>query len=171
MAFTPLMRFLPYSLVSSSFLVRLKNLCFISTCLMVSASNISKYLQFSFSSSILIFSKFSNSIRCRFLLLLICMAHFSMPNTIPVSWQYIFTAYIRISSFFTYVATNILLLLLLWELADCLSLESEWQQVSSSLQDSFRYSGSSQQCCSLDCFHSSRYFQLLPFLLPISWWL
>ena len=40
-------------------------------------------------------------------------------------------------------------------------LESEWQQVSSSLQDSSRDSGRSQQCCSLDILHPSRYFQVL----------
>ena len=35
-------------------------------------------------------------------------------------------------------------------LADGLSLEFEWQQVSSNIQDSSEYSGRSQQCCSLD---------------------
>ena len=35
-------------------------------------------------------------------------------------------------------------------LADGLSLEFEWQQVYSSLQDSSKYSGCSQQSCSLD---------------------
>ena len=34
--------------------------------------------------------------------------------------------------------------------ADGLSLEFEWQQVSSSLQDSSQYSGRSQYCCILD---------------------
>ena len=42
----------------------------------------------------------------------------------------------------------IIIILLLWEfftptLTDCFSLESEWQQVSSSLQDSSQYSGRS----------------------------
>ena len=46
-------------------------------------------------------------------------------------------------------------------LADGLSLESEWQQISSSLQDSPQYSGQSRQCCSLDSLHPSRYFQVL----------
>ena len=46
-------------------------------------------------------------------------------------------------------------------LADGLSLEFEWQQVSSSLQDSSQYSGRSQQCCSLDGLHSSAKFQVL----------
>ena len=35
-------------------------------------------------------------------------------------------------------------------LADGLSQESEWQQVSSGLQDSSQYSSQSQQCNSLD---------------------
>ena len=53
-----------------------------------------------------------------------------------------------------------------WELltsvlADGLSLEFEWQEISSSLQDSSKYSGRSQQCCSLDCLNSSSYFQVL----------
>ena len=50
-------------------------------------------------------------------------------------------------------------------LADGLLLEFEWQQVSSSLQDSSQYSGRSQYCCSLDGLHSSSYFQLLHSLL------
>ena len=36
-----------------------------------------------------------------------------------------------------------------------LSLETEWQQVSSSLQDTSQYSGWSQKNCSLECLHSS----------------
>ena len=43
--------------------------------------------------------------------------------------------------------------------ADSLSLEFEWQQFSSSLQDFSRYSGCSQQC--LDGLHSSSNFQIL----------
>ena len=35
-------------------------------------------------------------------------------------------------------------------LADSFSQESEWQQVSSSFQDSSQYSGRPQQCCCLD---------------------
>ena len=54
----------------------------------------------------------------------------------------------------------------LWEfftsvLADGFSLELEWQQVSSSLQDSSQYFGQSQQCCILDSLHLSHYFQVL----------
>ena len=45
-------------------------------------------------------------------------------------------------------------------LADGFSLESEWQQVSSSLQDSSYYSGRSQQYCRLDGLHSSANFQV-----------
>ena len=45
---------------------------------------------------------------------------------------------------------------------DGLSLEIEWQQVSSTLQDSSRYSGRSQYCCcGLDGLHSAANFQIL----------
>ena len=49
--------------------------------------------------------------------------------------------------------------------ADGLSWESEWQQVSSNLQDSSQYSGWSQQYCILDELNLSSNFQLfqLPF--------
>ena len=46
-------------------------------------------------------------------------------------------------------------------IADGPSLKSEWQQVSSCLQDSSYYSGSSQQCCHLDGLHSSSNLQVL----------
>ena len=46
-------------------------------------------------------------------------------------------------------------------LADGFSLEFEWQQVSSSLQDSFQYSGRPQQCCHLDSIYPSANFQVL----------
>ena len=45
-------------------------------------------------------------------------------------------------------------------LADGLSLEFERQQISSSLQDFSQYSCRSPQYCSLDCLHSSSYFQV-----------
>ena len=53
-----------------------------------------------------------------------------------------------------------------WELftlalADSLALEFEWQQNSSSLQDSSQYSCRSQQYCRLDGYHSSSYFRVL----------
>ena len=44
------------------------------------------------------------------------------------------------------------------------SLELEWQQISSSLYDSSKYSRWSKQCCSLDSFDSPSDFQLLQFL-------
>ena len=46
-------------------------------------------------------------------------------------------------------------------LADGFSLKFEWQQVSSSLQDSSQYSGRPQQCCRLDSLYPSAYFQVL----------
>ena len=58
------------------------------------------------------------------------------------------------------------IILLIWEffipaLVNGFPLESEWQQVSSSLQDSSQYSSWSQQCWSLDGLHSFFYFQVL----------
>ena len=46
-------------------------------------------------------------------------------------------------------------------LADSFSQEFEWQQVSSSLQDSSQYSGRSQQYCRLDSLYPSAIFQVL----------
>ena len=46
-------------------------------------------------------------------------------------------------------------------LADGFSLDSEWQQVSSSLQDSSQYSSRSQYCCRLGGLHPSANFQVL----------
>ena len=46
-------------------------------------------------------------------------------------------------------------------LADGLSLEFAWQQVSSSFQESSQYSDRSHHFCSLDSLHPSRYFQVL----------
>ena len=40
-------------------------------------------------------------------------------------------------------------------------MEFEWQQVSSSLQDSSQYSSQSKQCCSLDGLHLSSHFQVV----------
>ena len=46
-------------------------------------------------------------------------------------------------------------------LADGFSLESEWQQVSSGLQNSSQDSGRFQQCCDLDSLYPSANFQVL----------
>ena len=46
-------------------------------------------------------------------------------------------------------------------LADGFSPESEWQQVSSRLQDSYQYSGYSKQCNRLDSLYLSANFQVL----------
>ena len=46
-------------------------------------------------------------------------------------------------------------------LADGFTLESEWQQVSSSLQDFSQYSVRSQQCYRLHGLHSSAVFHVL----------
>ena len=46
-------------------------------------------------------------------------------------------------------------------LVDGFSLEFEWQQVCSSLQDSSQYSGCPQQCCRFDSLYPSANFQVL----------
>ena len=51
---------------------------------MVSASNITKYLKFSFFPSVLIFSWVGSSILSCFPLFIIHMAYFSMPNSVPI---------------------------------------------------------------------------------------
>ena len=101
--FIPFKRFLLDSFVSSSFLVLLRYsfriLSFISTCLVVP-----KYLYVSFSPSVLILSWSGCSIPsviCRLPLFITSMSHFSMPNSIPISWMYILTACIRASSSFS----------------------------------------------------------------------
>ena len=105
----PLMRFLLESFVSSSFLVLLKYsfriVSFIGTCLMVTASKIPKYVLVSFCPSVLILSWFGNSIPSVICLLLFMtsMAHFSIPNSIPMSWLYILTACIRVYNFFHFL--------------------------------------------------------------------
>ena len=46
-------------------------------------------------------------------------------------------------------------------LDDDFSLEADWQQIPSSLQDSFQYSARHQQCCSLDSLCLSSDFQFI----------
>ena len=113
--FIHVMRFLLESFVSTSFLVllrysfRIKS--FICTCLMVLASKIPKYLKVSFSSSVLILSWFGSSypsVICRLPLFMTSMAHFSMPNSIPMSWLHILTACMRVSSSFSFFANNLM---------------------------------------------------------------
>ena len=71
-------------------------------------------------------------------------------------------------SFFFFFFQLLLLLLLFTPLefftsvlANGFSLEFEWQQVPSSLQDSSQYSGRPQQCCRLDSLYLSANFQVL----------
>ena len=113
--FIPLMRFLLYTLLSSSFPILLKYsfwiFSFISTSSMVSASNIPKYLHVSFSTSILISSSFGNSIAyimCRFLLLIVSMTHFSIPNSIPISRLNILTICIRFSNCISFLVNSLM---------------------------------------------------------------
>ena len=108
--FIPLIRFLQQSFVSSSFLVLLRYsfliFSFISPCLMASAYRIPKYLCF-LSPSVLILSRFGSSIAsitCHLSLFITSMTHFSMPNSTLMSWLYILTVCIRVSSSFSFFA-------------------------------------------------------------------
>ena len=88
--FISLMRFLLYSLVWSSFFVLLRN----------------TFFNFSFSPSVQItffsFFSFIPSAICRLPLFNFSMAHFSMPNFIPISSLYIITNCIRVSNSFSF---------------------------------------------------------------------
>ena len=108
------MRLLLYSLVSSSFLVFLRCslliFSFISTCLMVSASNTPKYLVV-YCSSVLIFNWFGSSIpsvMCRSLLFIISMGYFSMPNSIPLFRLYFLATCVRGSDSFSFLANSLM---------------------------------------------------------------
>ena len=97
-----LIRFLLQSLVSRKFLVRLSySFCyfffpsrfFYGVCFQYSLE-----LVIFFSQSVLIRSWFANSIPsvfCLFLLLIMNMAHFFLPNSIPLSWLYISIVFIQ----------------------------------------------------------------------------
>ena len=104
--FIPLMKFLFNSLVSISFLLlgySFRFFSFISTCLMVSASSIPKYLQVPFSPIVLTLSWFVSSILsviCRFPHLIINTTGFSHPNSIPIS--YVSLDCVGISSYILY---------------------------------------------------------------------
>ena len=57
------------------------------------------------------FSWFGSSIHfiiCLFPLLIISVVHFSMPNSIPISWLYILTARIRVSLLFSFSANSLM---------------------------------------------------------------
>ena len=129
LVFIPFIKFLLFSLFSNSFLVLLRYasliFTFISTCLIMSASNYPMHLYVSFSPCDLIFSWFGSSISSvfyRFQFFITSIAYFSIPNSVFMSWLFIIII-IHTLELFTSA------------LADGFSLESEWQQVSSSLQD------------------------------------
>ena len=110
--FIPLIRSLQRSFVSSSFLFLLGYsfliFPFISTCLMISNS---KYLWVSFSPNVLNLSWFGSSIlsvKCRLPLFITSMAHFSMPNSIPMTWLYILTESIKVYNSFSFLANSLM---------------------------------------------------------------
>ena len=109
--FIPLMRFL-LCLISSSFLVLMRYsfliFSFISPCLIVSVSNIRKYLKLSFSPNVCQFGSSGPSVIGCIPLFIISMVHFSVKNYIPISWLYMFTACIRVSDSYLFLANNLM---------------------------------------------------------------
>ena len=97
---------------------------FIYECLVMFASIIPKYLEVSFSPSVLVFSWFVYFYSFRYLLFpAFHFEHgtFFLPNSIPISSLYIFTACIYVSNSFLFLAP-----LTVFPLADAFSLEFEW---------------------------------------------
>ena len=65
---------------------------------------------------------------------------------------------------------NLYSLRVFYTILNCdLSLESEWEQVSSGLQDSSEYSSRFLLCCGLDYIYSSSDFQFLQFPFQALW--
>ena len=105
--FIPLMRFLLYSLVSSSFLVLLRS--YFSFFFLLSTTYwwfpLPSICKFPFLRAFWFFLDFLSFIPfviCRFPLSIISIAHFSMPNTIPTSSLYILTTCITVSKSFSF---------------------------------------------------------------------
>ena len=104
-AFIPLIRFLLYSLVLSNFLVLQRYpffvFSFISACLIRVFPSICKF-------PFLWAFCFFPSVICRFLLFIIIMVHFSMPNSIPISLLYILTVCIKVSNSFSFLVNSLM---------------------------------------------------------------
>ena len=115
LVFIPFISFLLYSLVLSSFLVHLRyslKFFFLHHHLFDGV-----YFQYSQVFLRFLFSECSNffwvgcsilSIMCRFSLFIISMAHFSRPNSIPISWLYILTACVRVFSSFSFLENSLM---------------------------------------------------------------
>ena len=110
--FFHLMRFLLCILIASSFLIPLKY-CFLNffhLCMfdgfLFQYSYVFLSFLFSERSDFLLIWYFYSSVNCRFLFFLIRIAHFSMPNSIPLSSLYILTACIRVSNSFSFLTNS-----------------------------------------------------------------
>ena len=82
----------------------------------------------------------------------------SMPIKISITAILIFSFLSSLAAAIT--TTTTLCMFFTPVLANGLSLESEWKEVSSSLPDSSQHSGQSQQCCNLHGFELTSDFQL-----------
>ena len=101
----------------------------------------------------------------------------TITGSVLVLWYNICTISIfRCSCLLNHHILCLVVIFLLWEfftttLTDVFSLKSEWQQISSTHQDSFQYSVWLQQYCSLDGLLSSFYFQVLHSLYHSVFWM
>ena len=114
--FIPLIRFLLLSFVSSSFLVLLRFFLNFFFHFHLFEGVILQDAQV-ISASVFILSWFGSSIlsvSCRLPLFITSIAHFSMPNSIPMSRLYILTVCIRVSSSFSFFANSFVVF---WPLA------------------------------------------------------
>ena len=113
--FIPLTRFLQQSFVSSNFLALLRYafLIFLFHFLVFVGVNF-QYPQvfvgflFSERSDDYLFGSSIPSVICLLPLFITSMAHFSMPNPIPISWLYILTVRIRVSNSFSFWAKSLM---------------------------------------------------------------
>ena len=98
------------------------NIFFITCCLMVSASNIPKYLLVSFSPSVLMTTWFGSSTPSAMCLLPLFntnMAHFSMPNSIPTSSLYILSLYYSFQFFLVFDKSLMSSMYIKWLIFSC----------------------------------------------------
>ena len=109
---------------------------------------------------------FSNMVKFQFLSLFLVdsLSHSVATNFVLLLCQFVAFSHFVIRRVIN-IINNIFTLCEFSHQADGFSLELEWQQSSSSLQDSSQYSGRSKQCSNLDRLESTADFQLfqLPF--------
>ena len=139
--FSPLMWFMQCSLFRVVFFFILS--C-VSECLMVSTSNIAKFMEVFFLWKVLVFSWFGSSIPSvfrRFLLFIWSLAHFSMPNFDSILFVVILSQSLCILIIIVFTSLHVYYYFSLFRVfhTGIFFLENDWQQIPSSLQDFSQY--------------------------------